>query len=191
MYMYFYNPQRNPLVRSFELGSIRDCAWGPGCLVESVHCYSFWATDHLHEAATIVRQKHEEGTFVNKYLESQWPLIMGYFGSHIGYFRVEWPVILGYLAFKVVISEASRLMHTTPKRCALQELLAFQLQIKQLFRYRQKVAGIRILCSLAASLKILPQCKTRPPSLQKQRSQSGPINSHAFLAGSRIEALPA
>ena len=32
----------------------------------------------------------------NDYLESWWPLIVGYLGSIMGYFRVEWPVILGY-----------------------------------------------------------------------------------------------
>ena len=33
-------------------------------------------------------------------LESQWPRIMGYFGSFMGYFGVQWHIILGYLAFQ-------------------------------------------------------------------------------------------
>ena len=38
----------------------------------------------------------------SKYLESQWPVIIGYFGSRMGYFGVQWPVVLGYWASQVL-----------------------------------------------------------------------------------------
>ena len=38
------------------------------------------------------------------YLESQWPMIMGYLVSVMSYFGVEWPVVLGHLAFQVLFT---------------------------------------------------------------------------------------
>ena len=35
------------------------------------------------------------------YLERQWPSILGYSMSILGYFRVRCPVVSGYLAFQV------------------------------------------------------------------------------------------
>ena len=36
------------------------------------------------------------------YLESQWPIVWGYFQPIMGYFGVKWPITLGYLAFQVL-----------------------------------------------------------------------------------------
>ena len=35
------------------------------------------------------------------YLESQWPIVVGYFVLIMGYFGVKWPVTLGYLAVQL------------------------------------------------------------------------------------------
>ena len=51
----------------------------------------------FHEAILAQARTHEK----RMYLESQWLIIMGYFGSFLGYFGVEWPSILGYLTFQV------------------------------------------------------------------------------------------
>ena len=49
---------------------------------------------------------------IDSSLESQWPRIMGYFGSFVGYFRVEWPVVLGHLAFQVCFKGHVKVCHT-------------------------------------------------------------------------------
>ena len=35
------------------------------------------------------------------FLESQWPIILGYFQGTMGYFGVSWPSVLGYVAFQI------------------------------------------------------------------------------------------
>ena len=39
-------------------------------------------------------------------LESQWPMIAGYFVSTMGYFGVWWPMLLGFLAFQADLEQA-------------------------------------------------------------------------------------
>ena len=36
----------------------------------------------------------------SRYLESQWPIVLGYIQSIIGYFVASWPIVLGHLALR-------------------------------------------------------------------------------------------
>ena len=54
------------------------------------------------------------------HLESQWPVIWGYFVSILGYVAVSWPIFLGYLAFQVYIYTHTFIympLHSLKKMC--------------------------------------------------------------------------